>query len=100
MVLGNALSHPQKVADLLLPQLHVGVEAAVVKLLLKRVHSKPHLFLVQHLVQQLPLGLAHLGGVSGNKSFEALKLGDWVLHGILSKLLSRPHLATSISTKC
>lgn len=61
----------------MLPEFHVGIEAAVVELLLEGVHRKPHFFLVEDLVQQLAFRLAHpvkQAGVGGNLLHSCLDL--------------------------
>ena len=65
LVLRDALADPHDVADLLLAQAHVGIEHAVVELLLERVRQAAHLLLVQHLADTpmptyLPTGLSLL----------------------------------------
>jgi hypothetical protein len=58
----HALADPHDVADLLLPQLHVGVKHAVVELLLEARAAALHLLLIQQLVKHLGLTIAQLQG--------------------------------------
>mmetsp|Transcript_27512 Transcript_27512/g.70028 ORF Transcript_27512/g.70028 Transcript_27512/m.70028 type:complete len:318 (-) Transcript_27512:443-1396(-) len=86
LVLRHALGDPHDVADLLLAQLHVRVEHAVVELLLVREHAPPHLLLVQQLVQHLALAKAQLvkdGGVRGHLLHGSADLVEVLRHGQL-----------------
>ena len=67
--LGDALGDPHDVPDLLLAELHVGVEHAVVELLLVGLHAPAGLLLVQDLVKHHRLARAQLRAESGGSAF-------------------------------